>query len=281
MNIPSALRVMSGFVALFSLVPVTYAGGWDIVTLNDFPDFAVAGHPLNLAFRVWAPSLDPLANVKPKIRATLCPSPCSTDLSPQHRNATNTKGHVAKAQVKAGASAGEYTAVLILPEPGDWVITFDTEYTDASTMAPLKAIAPESPAPTRFSPAVRGARLFTAEGCSSCHLREGVGKIYGPDLTGKRFAPEYLKKFLADPSITPVPEEVCSSDRSYCGSPYAMPNLNLKDTEIEALIAFINKKRGLGQGAPLGELLGHPPESGLNCPARTHARSEIPNDNTN
>ena len=224
MNIPSALRVMSGFVALFSLVPVTYAGGWDIVTLNDFPDFAVAGHPLNLAFRVWAPSLDPLANVKPKIRATLCPSPCSTD------------------QVKAGASAGEYTAVLILPEPGDWVISFDTEYTDASTMAPLKAIAPESPAPTRFSPAVRGARLFTAEGCSSCHLREGVGKIYGPDLTGKRFAPEYLKKFLADPSITPVPEEVCSSDRSYCGSPYAMPNVNLKDTEIEALIAFINKK---------------------------------------
>jgi hypothetical protein len=60
-------------------------------------------------------------------------------------------------------------------------------------------------------------------------------------LTGERFSPEYVKKFLADPGITPVPEEVCSRDRSYCGSPYAMPNLNLKDAEIEALTAFLNK----------------------------------------
>ena len=85
-------------------------------------------------------------------------------------------------------------------------------------------------------------RLFTAKGCSACHLREEVGRVYGPDLTGKRFAPEYLKKFLVDPSITSVPAGVCSTDRSYCGSPYAMPNTNLKDAEIEALAAFINAK---------------------------------------
>jgi hypothetical protein len=69
-----------------------------------------------------------------------------------------------------------------------------------------------------------------------------AGRLYGPDLTGKRFATEYLRRFLADPSITPVPEEICSKDRSYCGSPYEMPNLNLKDAEIEALVAFITKK---------------------------------------
>jgi hypothetical protein len=68
------------------------------------------------------------------------------------------------------------------------------------------------------------------------------GALYGPDLTDKRFAKEYLTRFLADPSIKPVPEEVCSKDRSYCGSPYAMPNLNLKDVEIEALVAFITKE---------------------------------------
>jgi len=61
-------------------------------------------------------------------------------------------------------------------------------------------------------------------------------------LTGKHSPPEYLRKFLADPSITPVPEMICNKDWSYCGSPYAMPSLNLKNAEIEALVAFINEK---------------------------------------
>ena len=45
------------------------------------------------------------------------------------------------------------------------------------------------------------------------------------DLTGKRFQPDYLRKFLADPSIKPA----------------EMPNLKLKEDEIEALAAFLNK----------------------------------------
>ena len=45
------------------------------------------------------------------------------------------------------------------------------------------------------------------------------------DLTGKRFPQDYLKRFLADPSIKPA----------------EMPNLKLKSDEIEALAAFINK----------------------------------------
>jgi hypothetical protein len=68
------------------------------------------------------------------------------------------------------------------------------------------------------------------------------GRLYGPDLTGHRFAAGYLTRFLADPAIMPAPTEVCSKDQSYCGSPYAMPNLNLTDKEIEALVAFITKK---------------------------------------
>ena len=45
------------------------------------------------------------------------------------------------------------------------------------------------------------------------------------DLTGKRFPPDYLKKFLADPSVK-------TAD---------MPNLHLTADEIEGLAAFINK----------------------------------------
>jgi cytochrome c553 len=225
-NIPFALRLLPGIVALLSLVAVAYAGGWDIVTVKDFPDFAVAGKPLALTFKVWVPSLEPLTGLHPVVRAT------------------HEKGRSIRALAEASAATGEYTAALILPEPGDWVIAVDTEYESAATLPPLKVIAPETPAPNPFSLATRGSRLFAVKGCNGCHLHPGVkeGRLYGPDLTGQRFATEYLTRFLADPSIRPVPKEVCSKDRSYCGSPYAMPNLNLKNSEIEALAAFITKK---------------------------------------
>jgi hypothetical protein len=194
--------------------------------VKDFPDFAVAGKKFELTFTVWVPSLDPLNGLHPVVRAT------------------DAKGRAVRAMAKASATAGEYTAALIFPEPGEWVIAFDTEYESAATLPPLPVIAPETPAPGSFSLPTRGARLFTLKGCNGCHLHPEVkaGRLYGPDLTGKRFATEYLRRFLADPSITPVPEEICSKDRSYCGSPYEMPNLNLKDAEIEALVAFITKK---------------------------------------
>ncbi len=226
MHTPSALRLLLGLVALFSLVSLAYSGGWDLVTVKDFPDFAVAGEPLNLTFTVWVPSLEPLTDLHPVVRAT------------------RAKGRAVKATAKASAVAGEYMTSLVLPESGDWTIAFDTDYENAATLPPLKVIAPGEPLPMPFSLAIRGSHLFTSKGCNGCHLHPKVngGRVYGPDLTSNRFAVEYLRRFLADPSITPVPAEVCSKDRSYCGSPYAMPNLNLKVAEIEALVAFITRK---------------------------------------
>jgi mono/diheme cytochrome c family protein len=208
------------------LASAARAGGGDIVTVKDFPGFAVAGKPLALTFTVWVPSLEPLTGLHPVVRAS------------------HAKGRAVKALATAGAAAGEYMAALMLPEPDEWIIAFDTEYENAATLPPLKVIPPGTPAPKAFSLATRGFRLFTLKGCNACHLHPEVkdGRLYGPDLTGKRFTMEYLKRFLADPSVTPAPEEVCSKDRSYCGSPYAMPNLNLTDAEIEALAAFITKK---------------------------------------
>jgi hypothetical protein len=226
MKAKSALRFLAGYVAVLSLATVAYASGWDLVTVKDFPDFAVAGKTLELAFTVWVPSLEPLTGLHPVVRAS------------------DAKGSTVRAIAKAGAATGEYTAALILPEPGEWVVAFDTEYEGASTLPPLNVIAPGAPAPKPFSLTTRGLRLFTLKACNGCHLHPEVkgGRLYGPDLTRKRFATEYLRRFLADPSITPAPEEVCNKDQSSCGSPYAMPNLNLKDAEIEALVAFTTKK---------------------------------------
>jgi hypothetical protein len=127
-------------------------------------------------------------------------------------------------------STGEYTATLTLPEAGEWTITIASGFNDSATTLPtLKVIAAGAPVPLAFSPATRGVRLFTAKGCVGCHRHLEVNPERQTDakfdLTAKRFPPDYLKKFLADPSIKPA----------------EMPKLNLKDEEIDALAAFINK----------------------------------------
>jgi mono/diheme cytochrome c family protein len=167
---------------------------------------------VNLAFTIRQHGQTPLVGLQPGVRATTA------------------NGRVTTAVVRPGASSGEYTAALNLPEPGEWTIVIDSGFNASATTLPnLKVIGPGTPAPTSFSPATRGLRLFTAKGCVGCHRHLEVNPEHKTDtkfdLTGRRFQQDYLKKFLADPSIKPA----------------EMPNLNLKQDEIEALAAFINK----------------------------------------
>ena len=208
----SKVRFILPLLALLAVVTAAYAGGWAIITLNDMPDYAVAGKPLNLTFTVRQHGVTLLSSLKPSVRAT------------------DAGGLVAKAAVVRTAKAGEYTAALTLPQPGEWTILINSGFnTSATTLPVLKVISPESPLPTPFSPNTRGARLFVAKGCVGCHRHGEINPERTPDpkfdLTGKRFPADYLKKFLADPSIKPA----------------EMPKLNLKEDDIEALVAFINK----------------------------------------
>jgi hypothetical protein len=79
-----------------------------------------------------------------------------------------------------------------------------------------------------------GRDLFIAKGCMMCHSHIETNKIrefgvdMGPDLTNLTASPEYLRLWLKDPKAAK--------------STATMPNLELSDTEINALIAFINDK---------------------------------------
>jgi cytochrome c peroxidase len=90
---------------------------------------------------------------------------------------------------------------------------------------------------TALSAADRGLRLFVAKGCATCHVHPdvtGSGEVkVGPDLTGRRFEADYLRRFLAEPSI--------ATTRGPDG--FEMPDLNLAPQEIAALTAFINGTR--------------------------------------
>ena len=202
-------------VSLALLVVMTgtaVAGGWAIVTLSDFPEYAVAGKTLKLTFAVRQHGVTLLSGLRPNVRAT------------------TPGGLTAKANAVPAKEKGEYTAELALPQPGNWTITVVSGFNDSQvTLPPLKVIEAGTAAPAAFSPSTRGVRLFASKGCVGCHRHIEVNPERVTDakfdLTGKRFPQEYLKKFLADPSIKPA----------------EMPNLNLKADEIDALAAFINK----------------------------------------
>lgn len=184
-----------------------------IVTLNDFPEYGVAGTPLKLTFTVRQQGMTPLAGLHPNVSATAA------------------GGLTAKSRTVSGKAEGEYETTITLPQPGQWTITIVSGGNDGTlVLPPLKVITPGSAAPDyRFSPGTRGLRLFSSKGCVGCHRHIEINPQKSVDakldLTGKRYPQDYLKRFLADPGIK-------SQD---------MPNLKLKTDEIEALAAFINK----------------------------------------
>lgn len=197
---------------LFVIVTAAYAGGWATVTLNDLPDYAVAGKPLTLTFSVRQHGMSLLGGLKPSVRAA------------------TTTGLKASAAVTPTANKGEYTASLTLPQPGEWTITIGNGFDSTPVTLPmLKVIQDGSPVPRPFAEGTRGGRLFVAKSCAGCHRHQEINpertSTAALDLTGKRFPHDYLKRFLADPAIKPA----------------EMPNLNLKEAEIAALAAFINK----------------------------------------
>jgi mono/diheme cytochrome c family protein len=99
------------------------------------------------------------------------------------------------------------------------------------------ALASPSPPPiataTTAPAAAMGKQLFVAKGCATCHRHAGIedkrqyfiGEA-APDLTNYRNDPTFLHSWLKDPKAV--------------RSTALMPNLELKQAEIEALIAFLN-----------------------------------------
>ncbi len=86
---------------------------------------------------------------------------------------------------------------------------------------------------TSISQVEVGRRLFIAKGCMVCHsntetnhIRE-FGVDIGPDLSKFSASPEYLWLWLADPQSVKSETE--------------MPDLDLREIEIESLIAYLNE----------------------------------------
>ena len=219
----SRWRISLLIVSLLILIAATaYAGGWAIVTVNDLPDYAIAGKTLTMTFAVRQHGATLLDGLKPVVFAK------APDM------------HSVRIDAKPTKQTGEYRFELPLTQPGEWKISIDSGFLSYLTNRtpddspkspeagyitfPLKVI-PAGSSPLIVSDRERGERLFNTKGCVGCH-----GSGIGPDLAKMSRRADSVKQLLADPATA----------LKYKDPEYGqMPNLNLKPAEITALTEFV------------------------------------------
>ena len=191
-------------------------GGWAVVTMDDIPEYAVAGKAVDLPFSVRQHGVTLLGDLNPTLIATSG----DTELTARARPAKD-KGH--------------YLVSFTPPRPAMWTLRIKSGFGNSeSKNIPLRVISGGAAAPKQMADAERGQVLFTAKGCVTCHVRgdEGSdGLKFAPELTGRTYVPVYLAKFLADPE---------NNRLSTMPSQNRMPKLDLQQQEIASLVAFIN-----------------------------------------
>ena len=201
-------------LALLTLLTVN-AGGWAVITVEDLPDQVVVGQSDTLTFTVRQHGRAPLGGLKPTVEA-------------------EASGRTVRVAATPGSEPGRYIASLTLPNAGPWTLTIHSGFGNSRVkLMPLPAVNPGRSAPP-LADTDRGRRLFVAKGCLTCHLHAEVpasGAVAaGPELTGRRYPVDYMQRFLADPA-------------GVAQRTIEMPNLNLKQQEIAALVAFMNAER--------------------------------------
>lgn len=207
--------------AALLLIPAVaaFAGGWAAITVEDLPDHLVAGQPVSLEFTVRQHGVSPLKGLEPRVEA-------------------RGRGRPVRVVATPAGAVGRYRATLTVPETGEWTLAIHSGFGNSRvTLMPIAALAPGA-APVALTEGERGRRLFVAKGCVTCHLHRGVegSGVYavGPELTERPLAPDYLARFLADPSVS-------SSNRGRGDG--AMPDLDLDQAEITALVTFLGGER--------------------------------------
>ncbi|HLG06056.1 MAG TPA: cytochrome c [Gemmatimonadales bacterium] len=193
-------------------------GGWAIISVEEPPDYMVAGQPGTLAFTIRQHGVEPMTGLRPTIEA-------------------RSGKQAVKVSASAATARGRYVATLTLPEPGDWVVTINSGFgTSKLALLPIPAIQSGAPVPAPLAEPERGRRLFVAKGCVGCHTRNEAGlaggEEIGPALTGKRYEAAFLRRFLADPE----------ANATRTGT-FRMPDLELRTEEIAALVRFLNGER--------------------------------------
>lgn len=212
-------RLMLPFAALLAIIPSDF-GGWAVITLDDLPDALPVGEPVTVTYAVRQHGRTLLGGLNGALEA-------------------ESRGDRVRVAALPTGESGRYRATLTAPRGGNWTLTVLSGFRNSRlTLLPLPAVHPGREAPA-VPDAERGRRLFVAKGCLTCHAHDEVpasGVVdVGPQLSGRRFDPDYLGRVLADPSV--------AAPRGRGG--FQMPDLRLREAEIAALVAFLTGGRAV------------------------------------
>ena len=88
--------------------------------------------------------------------------------------------------------------------------------------------------------AQRGRSLYTSKGCTICHSIGKGNTVAGPDLLGvtDRRSEDWLKRWIRAPETMYDSDSIVKS-LMYRANGAKMPNLHLKDADIDALINYL------------------------------------------
>jgi mono/diheme cytochrome c family protein len=214
-----SLLAFAGIATSLATIAAVRFGGWATVSVQTVPDYFVVGKPTELTFTVRQHAVSPLTDLSPEVVAT-----------------SGRREVAAKAR---NVGSGRYRVDLTVPETGDWRVVINSGFgRSRGELLPIRALAASPATAIAMTDADRGRVLFAGKACVTCHVHSGVdikgeASDAGPDLTDKRFAPQYLAQFLNDPSIKPASD-------SRKGQ---MPRPDLRAADIPLLVAFINAER--------------------------------------
>jgi mono/diheme cytochrome c family protein len=225
-----ALIFPSLSLLLIAATPKAF-GGWAVISVHDVPEYLVAGRPTTIAFTIRQHGQEPMNDLEPTVLV--------------RQKGSRARDPREVAARRAGA-AGRYEAVLGPVDTGRVEITIDANWHVAEmALLPVPVVAAGA-APAALPAAEYGRQLFVAKGCVSCHAKRDDRQMVargspaiGPDLTGRGFAPEWLATKLADPA----------GNRVRFNEYVVMPNLELNQREIAALVGYLNSRPADGVAA--------------------------------
>ncbi len=194
-------------------------GGWAVISVQDLPEYFVAGQQYTIEFQVRRHGRDLLSDLRPQLV-----------ISSSERRLGGLMGGKDQTTIAAvpRSSAGTYAATFTAPASERVFLTIRSGFGNSDLrLYPQPVVAAGSSRPA-MSAIDRGQVLFVAKGCNTCHVNtdladrpDNAALTVGPALGGRRLARDYVVQKVKNASEK-------------------MPDLGLNDAEVAALAAFLS-----------------------------------------